>query len=243
MNSAATILTRLLTAGVFAPVFGCLALAQVDPYAAARPTTASVGVTMPDLKDFQHSWDISTYVMRVTLFGSLPAMNGGVAFVGDSLTDWGRWEEAYPSLRVRNFGIAGDTTTGLAHRLSQVIAAKPAKVFLLIGTNDVEFGLTPEKIAANIDAMIAELQAGIPGVKVHLQTLLPRQPQFDAKVRAVNALLKPVAEKRGVPLIDLYPAFEVGGRLDPKLTSDDIHLAGEGYARWRKALSPYIGNN
>lgn len=235
----------MLIAGVLAPVFGCLALAEavVDPYADVRPTTASVGVVMPALKDFQHSWDISTYILRVTQFGSLAAMNGGVAFVGDSLTDWARWSEMYPTLRVRNFGIAGDTTTGLKHRISQVIAAKPAKVFLLIGTNDVEFGLTPEQIVANIDSIIADMQSGIPGVKIYVQTLLPRQPEFDAKVRAVNVLIKPMADKRGVGFIDLYPLFEANGRLDPKITADDIHLAGEGYARWRQALRPYLGND
>lgn len=240
----------ILVAGVLAPAFGCSMLsndtaaapppAAVDPFVSVRPTTASVGVTMPDPTDFQHSWDISTYIMRVTLFGTLPPMNGGVAFVGDSLTDWGRWEEAYPSLRTRNFGIAGDTTIGLQHRLSQVIAAKPTTVFLMIGTNDVEFGKTPEQIVANIDDMITQLSNGVPGVKIVVENLLPRQPQFDGKVRAVNALLKPAAENRGVAFVDLYSLFVADGRLDPKFTPDDIHLSGQGYVRWRDAIRPYI---
>ncbi len=247
-----------LVAGVLAPAFGCAMwpkeaaapaapsaapAAPADPFAAIRPATASVGVTMPDLKDFQHPWDVSTYIMRVTLFGTLPAMNGGVAFVGDSLTDWGRWPEAYPDLRVRNFGIAGDTTVGLQHRISQVIDARPAKVFLMIGTNDVEFSrIPPEGIVANIDDIVTQMQNGIPGVKIYVESLLPREPKWDEKVRAVNALLKPMAERRGATYIDLYPLFVVNGRLDPKLTSDDIHVSGQGYVRWRDALRPYIAS-
>lgn len=246
-HRAAKVARLVLAAGLFVPAIGCAvwagdtASAPADPYAAVRPSTESVGVTMPDLTDFQHSWDVPTYIMRVTLFGTLPPMNGGIAFVGDSLTDWGRWSEAYPDQRVRNFGIAGDTTVGLQHRLSQVIAAKPAKVFLMIGTNDVEFSrIPPEGIVDNIDDIVTRMHDGIPGVKIYVQSLLPREPKWDAKVRAVNDLLKPMAEKHGLVYIDLYPLFVVKDRLDPSLTSDDIHVSGQGYARWREALRPYI---
>lgn len=218
--------------------------APVDPYAAVRPTTASVGVIMPDAAWFPHPWDASTYVLRVTQFGVMPALNGGVAFVGDSLTDWMRWNELFPDTRSRNFGIAGDTTVGLKARINQVVAARPAKVILQIGTNDVEFGkLTPEGIVTNIDGTIAVLQSGLPGVKIVVESLLPRQPQYDDKVRTVNALLKAAVDKRGFTYLDLYSHFVVGGRLDPALTPDDLHLSGQGYLRWRDLLRPYIGTN
>ncbi|MDE2184759.1 MAG: hypothetical protein KGJ78_17225 [Alphaproteobacteria bacterium] len=212
----------------------------VDPFADIRPSTASVGVVMTERRDFMHPWDVPTYIMRVTLFGTLPAMNGGIAFVGDSLTDWGRWSEAYPGDRVRNFGIAGDTTVGLEHRLSQVIEARPATIFLMIGTNDVEFGRAPQQIAGNVADILDRLHAGLPAATIYLESLLPRLPEFAAKVQAVNALFKEIADKRGLTYIDLYPHFVANGRLDPRLTSDDIHVSGQGYARWREILSPYI---
>lgn len=248
-----------LIAGLIAPVCGCTAwdkvmgeappavvaqTAPADPFAAERPVTASIGVAMPAAKEFQHPWDVSTYIMRVTQFSHLPPLNGGIAFVGDSLTDWARWNEMFPDQRVRNFGIAGDTTVGLQHRLDQVIDAKPAKIFLMIGTNDVEFGrYTPEEIVAHIEDMLERLKASLPAAKIYVESLLPRQPEWDAKVRAVNALLKPVAEKNATAYIDLYPLFAKDGRLDPRYTVDDIHMAGEGYVRWCNAIRPYIGSN
>jgi lysophospholipase L1-like esterase len=258
-----TLVKAALIVGVLAPVGGCATWDKVwdgktkeaslppsitqsapaDPFAAQRPSTASVGVPMPDMKDFPHSWDASTYILRVTQFGVMPPLDGGVAFVGDSLTDWMRWNELFPGIRSRNFGIAGDTTVGLEHRISQVIAARPGKIVLQIGTNDVEFGRSPQDIVANIDVCLAQLQHDLPGTKIIVESLLPRQPQYDAKVREVNSLLKTVVERRGLVYIDLYPLFVVDGRLDPKLTPDDIHLSGAGYLRWRDALRPYIGNN
>jgi lysophospholipase L1-like esterase len=245
----------VLFASLIAGLSGCACVAPnpppaaaaptpVDPFAAQRPATASVGVVMPEAAWFPHSWDISTYVMRVTQFGVMPPLNGGVAFVGDSLTDWMRWNELFPDIRSRNFGIAGDTTVGLKARISQVVAAKPAKVVIEIGTNDVEFArLAPDAIVANIEDCVTALQTGVPGVKVVVESLLPRQPQFDAKVRAVNALLKAAADKHGVTYVDLYSAFVVNGRLDPSVTPDDIHLSGQGYLRWRDLIRPTIGTN
>lgn len=245
-----------LIAALLAPAGGCAlgqkeapppaqaVAAPVDPFAAVRPNTESVGVTMPAIEWFPHSWDINTYVLRVTQFGVMPPLNGGVAFVGDSLTDWMRWNEMFPQVKSRNFGIAGDTSVGLKARINQVVAAKPATVFLMIGTNDVEFGrLTPDGIVANITDCIATLQKGVPGVKIYVEGLLPRQPQFDAKVRDVNARIKAAVEQRGLTYIDLYSHFVAGDRLDPKLTPDDLHLSGQGYLRWRDIIRPYIGND
>jgi len=247
-----------LIAGALVPVCGCAGLASsfhndnapaasaavTDPYAAERPSTASVGVVMPAAADFPHSWDASTYILRVTQFGVMPPLDGGVAFVGDSLTDWMRWNELFPDVKSRNFGIAGDTSVGLQHRIGQVIAAKPAKIVLQIGTNDVEFGrYPPATVVANIDDCLAQLEKGLPAAKIYVESLLPRQPQYDEKVRAVNALLKSAVEKRGLVYIDLYPLFVAGGRMDPTVSPDDLHLSGAGYLRWRDAIRPYIGNN
>lgn len=250
------IVKAILAAGLIGAAGGCsttapqqppaatAAPAPVDPYASVRPATTSVGVVMPALSDFPHPWDITTYVLRVTEFGVMPPLKGGVAFVGDSLTDMMRWNEMFPDIKSRNFGISGDTTVGLKARINQVVIAQPAKVILLIGTNDVEFSrYSLAEIVANIDDCITALQKGVPGVKIVVEGLLPRQPQFDDKVRTVNALIKAMADKRGVTYVDLYPHFVVNGRLDPSLTPDDIHLSGQGYLRWRDLIRPYIENN
>jgi len=218
--------------------------APVDPYAAVRPATDSVGVEMPDAADFPHPWDKISFVMRVTLAGVMPPLNGGVAFVGDSETDSMRWDEMFPQDKSRNFGISGDTSVGLKHRIGQVIAAKPGKVFLQIGTNDIAFGkLSPEAIAANVDDCLVKLQSNLPHVAVFVESVLPRQPEYDATVRRVNAALETAAKKRGVTYIDLYSHFAVDGHMNPSLSPDDIHLSGQGYLIWRDVIRPYIGND
>lgn len=212
---------------------------QINP--AVRPKAEDVGVKTPPPGEYPHTWTYSDYVARVTQFAGLPVMNGGVAFVGDSLTDFGRWSDAWPSLTIRNFGIVGDTTLGLENRIGQVVRAKPDRIFLLIGTNDIEYGRPLPEIAANIDHIVARLQLELPRSKIFLESVLPRQPQYAEQVRTLNGLIKKVAEAHKIPFINLYPHFVVeGGRLDPALTLDDIHLAGKGYARWRSLIQDYV---
>mgnify|MGYP001237861737 CR=1 FL=1 len=212
-----------------------------DPYAAIRQKLAGTGVALPPGDEFKRDWIYQTYAERVTLFATLPPMNGGVAFVGDSLTDYGRWADAYPNLTVRNFGIFGDTTAGLAARLEQVIKAKPDRILILIGTNDIEYGRPLPEIAANIDRIVMRLSAALPKSKLFLETLLPRQPQFADEVKTVNVDIRKIAVRRKVVLVDLYPHFVApGGRLDPAITIDGLHLTGPGYARWRGLIQDYV---
>ena len=71
-----------------------------------------------------------------------------VVFLGDSITQgWGGGlGAAFPGIKVANRGISGDTTRGVLLRLQEdVLVLNPAAVVLLIGTNDLEEGATPEE--------------------------------------------------------------------------------------------------
>jgi lysophospholipase L1-like esterase len=64
-------------------------------------------------------------------------MSGINAFLGDSITNGGRWNQLFPDVRTANFGVDGDCSRHVLARLQPVIALKPARVFLMIGTNDL----------------------------------------------------------------------------------------------------------
>jgi lysophospholipase L1-like esterase len=213
--------------------------APADPYAPERPTTEEVGVPAPPVDS--EGWFRLHYADRVTLFAALGPIPGGVAFVGDSLTDGMRWSEAFPTRRVRNFGINGDTVQGVVNRIDQVIAAEPAQVFVLIGTNDITHGRTTEEIAASYATLLDRIREGLPEARIYAQSVLPREPTRDAAVRDLNLRIAVLARERGVEFVDIHSRFVVGGgRLDPRVTLDDLHLTGEGYMRWRDAIAPLI---
>jgi lysophospholipase L1-like esterase len=213
---------------------------MVDPYLAQRPTSASVGVPQP--VEFQApGWMNNNWIEQVTQMSILPSTPGGVAFVGDSITNGFRWAEAFPNANARNWGISGDTSWGVLARARQVAATKPAKIFLLIGTNDFgNWGKTPEETAAGIAAVVDLWKAELPGVQIYLQGVMPRQPEYAARITTLNGLIQGIATAKGATYVDLYTPFLAGDRLDPTVTMDDLHLTGQGYARWLSIISPCV---
>ena len=60
-------------------------------------------------------------------------------FLGDSITDYYPIDELYDGMPVVNSGIAGYTTEDILNNLDNMVTIyNPTKVFILIGTNDME---------------------------------------------------------------------------------------------------------
>ena len=96
------------------------------------------------------------------------ADQGAVVFFGDSITQgWGSLAQDFPTLKVANRGISGDTTRGLLARIQgDVLDVHPRAVSMLIGTNDLDQGGTPETIAANLKAIVAALHRADPKMPI-----------------------------------------------------------------------------
>ena len=59
-----------------------------------------------------------TTMMTMTTTGE----PGPVAFIGDSLIEWGQWGTAFPDADIVNFGQCGDTAAGVLARAGQALA-------------------------------------------------------------------------------------------------------------------------
>ncbi len=189
----------------------------------------------------------SFYDQKVSLFRALPTMPGEIIFLGNSLTDLGEWAEMWPGVPIRNRGISSDITFGVLARLDEVTARQPAKVFLLIGINDLARGIPVEVVLANHARIIARVQQESPRTQLFVQSLLPTHPDFDeyrnhqgkaAQIRAVNAgLAQLCVGQKNVYYLDLHKAFaDDEGHLDKRYTQDGLHLTGAGYRQWQQVL-------
>jgi len=171
-----------------------------------------------------------------------------VVFLGDSITQgWGGGlGAAFPGIKVANRGISGDTTRGVLLRLQEdVLALDPAAVVLLIGTNDLEEGATPEVVAGNLRLIVAGLERHDPRMPIVLCQVFPSSATMKRpadQIKATNALYRAaVKNDPRVTYLETWPLFAgPGGDATPAEFPDLLHPNEAGYARWAAALRPVL---
>ncbi len=198
----------------------------------------------------QQGWDSTyrpeIYASRVDLFRSFEHSKKDIVFLGNSIIFWGEWPELLRNNHIRNRGIPGDNTFGVLERLDEVINGKPAKIFILIGINDIARNIPDSVILGNYKKMIARIQSASPRTKIYFQTIMPTNGSFqkltnyydkDEHIGNVNAGLKQLAASYSIPVIDLYSLFaDSTGHLFKELSFDGVHLTKNGYDKWKELL-------
>ncbi|MCB1241175.1 MAG: GDSL-type esterase/lipase family protein [Verrucomicrobiales bacterium] len=171
---------------------------------------------------------------------------GAVVFLGDSITQG--WGEAmggsFGPLKVANRGISGDTTRGMLIRLQEdVLSLKPKAVVLLMGTNDLEEGATPEVIAGNLKLILAALKAHNPDMPIVLCQVFPSSASKKRpadQIKKINELYAAAVKGDAqVILIETWTLF-ANPQGDSKVEEfpDLLHPNQAGYAKWAAALRP-----
>ena len=180
--------------------------------------------------------------MRASQFAQLGPRPGHVVLLGDSITEFGLWQEWFAGLPVLNRGIGGQTSADLLRRLDTAID-RPVAVFLLIGTNDISQGVRLPEIVANVRLLLEEVERRAPGTPVVVQGVMPRSARFREDVRLLNRAYRALVERIGDPVeyLDLEPVLaDENGDLRKAYSEDGLHLNGAGYAAWVEALRPRI---
>lgn len=190
------------------------------------------------------------YHQRWLLFRTLPKTNGDIIFIGNSITDGGEWSEIFNDLRIKNRGISGDISAGVIKRIDEVAKRKPAKVFLMIGTNDLARGISQDSVVKNILLTVAYLKQESPSTKLFVQSILPVNDVFGKfgghtikaqQIKQLNKELVKHAGKSGYIFVDLYKSFsDEKGKLKKEFTNDGLHLTGEGYLFWKHLVFPDV---
>lgn len=191
------------------------------------------------------------YYQRATLFEALPVTSSDIIFLGNSITNGAEWAELFNDKHVKNRGISGDICMGVYDRLDAVLKGKPAKIFLLIGINDVSRGAPADTIVSRIGMIVGKIKEDSPKTKLYLQSVLPVTDHYSMfkghtshwrVIPEINKGLVRLAEKEGVTYIDLYSHFvdKQTGKMNTAYTNDGLHLLGKGYLKWVEIVKPYI---
>ena len=191
------------------------------------------------------------YDQRKSLFEVLPKTKNEIIFLGNSITNFCEWGELFQNPNVKNRGISGDVTQGVLDRLDQVTRSKPAKVFILIGINDLSRNVAKDTVLNNICMIANNIHTASPKTRVYVQSILPVNIQFGLfknlttktpDILWINENLAKFCKEKGYTFIDLFSRFKNSDddKMNTKYTNDGLHLLGDGYLLWAEIIKPLL---
>ena len=168
-----------------------------------------------------------------------------VAFFGNSITCQSDFQQYFPDKTIINLGYPGDNIPGMLNRISMLQAARPSKIFIMAGTNDL-FSIDIDEFAVRYENLLHAVSDSIPSAVVYVQSILPMNRHLkanapaDEKIRAANNRLRQITAARHLQYIDVYSLYAEDGELSTDVTADGIHLLSQSYGKWAKLIEPYV---
>ena len=117
---------------------------------------------------------------RYDAFRMTPPPEGSIIMLGNSITDMHPWVETFRTasdrpLPIVNRGNSGTVAPEQLANLENYLVHSPAKVFVMIGTNDIAtngLNATPEQVLTQVQAIASRIHLRSPKTKVYLQPVL-----------------------------------------------------------------------
>lgn len=188
----------------------------------------------------------------VTKEKEVVVMDDNYLFLGDSITEQYDLDEYFPEMNVVNSGISGNQTKNILDDLkNRAYQYNPSKLFLLIGTNDIQAGVSEEEIIENIEEILSELKKNRPYAELYLEAIYPvdedqegSQTRTNEEIKSINQSLKDYCEKEKITFIDTFNLLldSEGDEMQIKseYTKDGLHITDEGYEVITDEIMKYI---
>ncbi len=178
-----------------------------------------------------------------------------IVFVGDSIFDWYPTDKIFSDLPIVNSGLCGNKTTDILNDMeNRIYKYNPTKVFIQIGTNDIEFEDSDElneEVAQNIIKIAEGVKKNRKKSKIYIISIYPVNNNLPGandrhidEIKTINQKVKEYCAKTdGVEYIDAFSQLTNDEEmLDEEYTDDGLHPNGLGYAKLTEILMKYIYN-
>lgn len=175
-----------------------------------------------------------------------------IVLVGDSIFDWFPTERIFSDLPVVNSGVAGNTTKDILNDMeNRIYKYNPTKVFINIGTNDIEYDDSAElneQVYQNIISIVEQIKKNRSKCEIYIVSILPvnnhlsgANERHNSEIKEINQKLNAYAATNDVEYIDVFNSLtDQEGMFDEAYTSDGLHPNNLGYAKLTEILMKYI---
>ncbi len=171
---------------------------------------------------------------------------GSLIFFGNSIMEGFDLKAFFPEWSTVNRGIASDHIDGLIERMDICLGgAEQAKLFILIGINDIGAGRSEKDIRYLYRRMLQQIVENYP-YEVYLHSILPTSPRWKncppQMIKDLNRYIEKLARRYNMTYINIYPLFkaEDSDYADEALFRDGLHPNREGYRLWAEYLRERI---
>lgn len=225
-------------------------------------------IPVSKLENDSYNWfDRHAEVLRIK-----DSINPQIVLIGNSITHfWGgepkliyadgkprkpngpnSWAGLFGQYRVLNLGFGWDRTQNVLWRLDngEVDGLHPQTVVINIGTNNTSqtnnarMNTAPE-IVEGIRAVCLRVRSKLPGAKIILMAVFPREQSPDNPrrilINQIDGLLEQFAKEQHLIYVDISSGLlAADGTFLPGMMLDFTHPTDKGYQVWADALRPLI---
>ena len=209
---------------------------------AIKEPTQQVGFLCKEIDIAQRGHSMSRYIHLLDSHQTFTPEVDVVLF-GDSITEWGPWQDVFTHIPHVNRGIAGDTTFGMLGRIKTTLAVKPKLVSIMAGINDLSQGFSIDSVFDNYIAMLTYWQKN--NCPILVQSTLycgNRLAHLNPKVTELNTRLESYCQQHNINYLNVNQILSPNGFLSNDFTCDDLHLNAKAYSAWIKVLQPKLDN-
>lgn len=164
---------------------------------------------------------------------------------GDSITEYGNWDQLLATINVTNRGIAGDTTTNLLVRFDRSIDKDTDIVFLMAGINDLIQKVSIQRVLNNYINILEKLQAL--NIKPIVQSTLfvgeefhNFYPNVNKNVEELNTKLLNYCNENKIIWLDINSVLAPNKILETQYTNDSVHINKKAYIEWAEYIKQKI---
>lgn len=164
-------------------------------------------------------------------------------FLGDSITESISFYDFLDESRV--VGIKGLAIYNAKNHLDTIVKSKPKYLFILLGSNDLEDGMSSKDFKKHYKNLIEIIKSKSPTTNIYVQSILPvkksvenKQPNFSInRVNSFNEALSELAEEEKINYLDISTILDSSNK--DLYEPDGIHFKYNFYELWTN----FIKNN
>lgn len=169
-----------------------------------------------------------------------------IVFFGDSQIALWPMQSSFGVLPIKNRGLSGDFVTKSRKRFEEeVLSLKPDIIVILIGTNDLNGGVSPREIIKHIQLLIDDGKNT--KAEIVVCSLLPVGLEVAENgrpvsiIRKINKALAEICHKEELTFVNFYNSLlNEDGFFNKQFSNDGLHPNEQGYFMMSEIILQYI---